>query len=993
MPFSICQCCLVFLVAGQGPTDLRPAVGPLTPAEAEKAMVAAPGLAVTLIASEPGLVDPVCAAFDEKGRLFVAEMRGYPNGGVGTGEVSSGRIRLLTDENRDGKFDKSLIYAEGLRFPMGLLPWRGGLLVAQAPEILFLKDADCDGRAEIRQTLYSGFLLPNIQQLVNTLTLGLDGRVHAMVGGAGGDIRCPGVPAFKLSLRGRACSFDPDTPGSMRAETGGGQYGLAADRLGRWFTNTNSQHLRFIALTDSLLAGNPHLAPPSPTVDIPEHGAACKVFRLSEPEPWRVERTRRRVGSPEARRLPSTELVPAGYSTSACSPLPLDGGLFTGIWRDAVLVCDPANNLIIADKLIPQGAGFTATRLLPETEALASRDNFFRPVHLSFMPDGAVMVCDFYREAIETPLSLPDDLKARMGLESKEKGRLWRLAPIGKPPQALEALPLEWAQRLPWLGDDNPWRRFTAHRLVLEEHSPAVVDSLRAMAANEPRSLARVHALSLLARLAKLDNASLTACLAHGDAGVREVALTCLMSHRESSASTRSAASRLLDDTAPRVRFQAAAWAAREGLFDALLAKCLWRDADEPWIVAAAWSSLSPDLARYVKVWGDEAGKTPLGSSHSRLLSQAGRQIGARPSSDAIPLLARSLKLTALQDPAWRGAFLDGLSLGMRQAGHDIESWWAPVPVSQGKSSPAPLAVLEPLLRAAAATLVDGKAKESDRQSAASLLALAPSSAWRGLASEVLHGKNSPALQLTTITALAGRRDTILLSEISAGLPAMAQAARAELISQLISTPVGQHSLLTAVELGKAPPALIDAAARTVLLSSRQPALKTRAEKIFTAINGSRQEVFARYQPVATKGPGDAIRGREVFGRHCITCHKVGETGHTVGPELKAALQGKDKDALLLAILDPSREIDPRFAQMVMETGDGRTIAGLLAAETPVSVTLRRAEGIEETVLRANLESLTATGKSLMPEGLEAQITPAQMGDLLEYLLQFGKGG
>ena len=221
----------------------------------------------------------------------------------------------------------------------------------------------------------------------------------------------------------------------------------------------------------------------------------------------------------------------------------------------------------------------------------------------------------------------------------------------------------------------------------------------------------------------------------------------------------------------------------------------------------------------------------------------------------------------------------------------------------------------------------------------------------------------------------------------------MAQAARAEVISQLISTPVGQHSLLTAVELGKAPPALIDAAARTVLLSSRQPALKTRAEKIFTAINGSRQEVFARYQPVATKGPGDAIRGREVFGRHCITCHKVGETGHTVGPELKAALQGKDKDALLLAILDPSREIDPRFAQMVMETGDGRTIAGLLAAETPVSVTLRRAEGIEETVLRANLESLTATGKSLMPEGLEAQITPAQMGDLLEYLLQFGKGG
>ena len=105
-----------------------------------------------------------------------------------------------------------------------------------------------------------------------------------------------------------------------------------------------------------------------------------------------------------------------------------------------------------------------------------------------------------------------------------------------------------------------------------------------------------------------------------------------------------------------------------------------------------------------------------------------------------------------------------------------------------------------------------------------------------------------------------------------------------------------------------------------------------------------------------------------------------------MGPELKAALQGKDKDALLLAILDPSREIDPRFAQMVMETGDGRTIAGLLAAETPVSVTLRRAEGIEETVLRANLESLTATGKSLMPEGQLKDLTDEQVRNLFAYL-------
>ncbi|MCE2806790.1 MAG: hypothetical protein LW700_16550, partial [Gemmataceae bacterium] len=102
---------------------------------------------------------------------------------------------------------------------------------------------------------------------------------------------------------------------------------------------------------------------------------------------------------------------------------------------------------------------------------------------------------------------------------------------------------------------------------------------------------------------------------------------------------------------------------------------------------------------------------------------------------------------------------------------------------------------------------------------------------------------------------------------------------------------------------------------------------------------------------------------------------------------------GKDKAALILAILDPSREIDPRYSQMVAETKDGRTVAGLLAAETPVNVTLRRAEGMEDVILRTNLEALTATGKSLMPEGLENQISPEQMADLLEFLLQMAKGG
>jgi len=986
---------LFFLPLGQ---NLTPAVGPLSPGEAEKAMVVAPGLAMQLVASEPQVVDPVCATFDENGRLYAAEMRGYPNGGVGTGDISSGRISLLTDENHDGKYEKSVTFAQGLRFPMGLLPWRGGLLVAQAPEILYLKDTNNDGKADIRKTLYVGFALPNIQQLVNTLTLGLDGRIHAMVGGAGGDIRCPDVPAFNLSLRGRACSFDPDQPGSMRAETGGGQYGLAADRFGHWFTNTNSQHLRHIALPDSLLAGNPYLAPPAATVDIPQHGAATKVFRISEPEPWRVERTRRRAGSADAKRFPTTELVAGGYTTSTCSPLPTDGGLFTGPWRDAVLVCDPANNLITGDKLASNGAGFTATRLLANGEVVASKDNFFRPVHLSFMPDGAVMVCDFYREAIETPLSLPDDLKARMGLESKQKGRLWRLAPADKQQTALPNFPTDLAGRLNKLGSDNPWDRFTAHRLILEQDPNLFVEGLHKLAQTDPRPLARVHALSLLARLNTLDTADILAGLNHPESGVREVALICLPAHQGPSAKPDVRALELLEDTSPRVRFQATAYAARGIANEETLAHRLWSDASDTWIVAAAWSNKASNLARYLEVWALQAHSQPLNPARAKLITQAGMQIGARPAADAVPLLARSLALSALSTTQWRNLFLQGLSQGMRQAGQDIDGWWTPAPAADGTRQKPPLATLEPQLRAASTLALDNKATEKDRLNAIATLALAPSLNWRDMAADLLNNKNSPAVQLAAVAALTGRRDAPLLAYVAASLPNMAPSARNELLTQLIASPQGIHSLLTAIETGKIPPSLVDASSRTSLLNSKQSATVSRASKLLATSTSTRETVVKRYQQalVDSNSEKDITRGREVFIKNCAACHKTGDaanTGHVVGPELKAVLPGKDKAALILAILDPSREIDPRYAQMVAETKDGRTLAGLLAAETPVNVTLRRAEGMEDVILRTNLEALTATGKSLMPEGLENQITPEQMADLLEFLLQMAKGG
>ncbi len=270
----------LFLDADTPPSLGNP--GPFTPKEELAKFQVSKGFRIELAASEPEVVDPVCMAFDERGRIFVGEMISYPNAGVGTGVITSGRIKLLEDRDGDGIYETSTIYADGLRFVMGLHPYKGGVLAAVAPDLLYLKDTTGSGKADVRQKVYTGFGLANIQQLLNGVQWGLDNWVYAISGSSGGTIT-PGeksdMPPLVLGSRG--IRFKPGVPGSLQPTSSGGQYGLTPDEYSRWFTNTNSQHLRHIVLPDHYLRRNPLLPVSAVTLDIPDHGAACKVFRIS----------------------------------------------------------------------------------------------------------------------------------------------------------------------------------------------------------------------------------------------------------------------------------------------------------------------------------------------------------------------------------------------------------------------------------------------------------------------------------------------------------------------------------------------------------------------------------------------------------------------------------------------------------------------------------------------------------------------------------------
>src|SRR5262249_13731126 len=178
---------------------------PLSPKEELATFHLAKGFRAELVACEPDVVDPVAMAFDEDGRIYVAEMIGYPNGGVGTGNLSSGRVVRLEDRDGDGFYEHSTVFADNLRLPSGVMPWKGGLLVAGAPDIFYLEDTDGDGKADRRRTLYTGFSLSNSEQLINSLQWALDNWVYGCAGGEGGTITSPekkDMPAVTLHGRG-----------------------------------------------------------------------------------------------------------------------------------------------------------------------------------------------------------------------------------------------------------------------------------------------------------------------------------------------------------------------------------------------------------------------------------------------------------------------------------------------------------------------------------------------------------------------------------------------------------------------------------------------------------------------------------------------------------------------------------------------------------------------------------------------------------------------
>lgn len=980
MLFLVLPACfwLVLPVARPADPPLPKAPGPLTPQQEQKTFRIDERFRIDLVACEPAVVDPVAMCFDERGRLFVCEMRGYPNGGVGTGNETRGRIQCLTDQDGDGYFETVTTFAEGLRFPTGVTPYRGGIIVAVAPDVVYLEDTDGDNRADRKTVLYTGFDLSNIEQLVNSLQWGLDNWIYGTGGGAGGTITSPQNPRMPpVTLRNRGIRFRPDRPGSLEPVSSGGQYGLTADDFQRWFTATNSQHLRQIVLPEHYLKRNPHLPVAAVTLDIPEHGPAAKVFRISEFEPWRVERTRRRAGGPDAKRFPSTELVPGGYFTSACSPLIYTADLFGPEFYGNNFVCDPANNLIHRELLKENGAVFRAVRAYPDREFLASTDTWFRPVFLATGPDGAIYVLDFYREVIETPLSLPEDLKRQVNLESRDRGRIWRIAPKDFRPSKLP----DWsAKRSEELVDEllspNPWRRLTAQRLLVERRAESVVADVRKRLGTAAGSPARANLLWTLHELRGLTADDVRAALDDPNPGVREQALRLAEDFLPHSAELKQKLAGLVNDPSPRVRFQLAFSAGTLPPADAapVLAELLVRDGGDIWTVTAALSSASgcgPDLLQRLA-----RTQPPAPAS---LLQQLAGVIGAK---GDVAEIAGVLGLAAEGAPA---AVLEGLSQGMRASRAPLTAWWADPPAE----ARAALNRLRPRFEAAARVACDESAGAGERVAAAAALAHGPFELAARLA-DVLVPTTPGDVQVAAVRTLSRHTDPGVAELLLKHWPGYGPALRREVLDALLARPERVAKLLEAIESRRVAANELTPAQVQQLQNHPAPTVRAKAASVLRRGETDRARVVRDYLP-ALQLTGDADKGRIVFQKSCSACHRLDGVGHDVGANLQAALPSKSGEELLIAIFDPNREVDPRYLSYTVVTADERVLQGVVAAESPSSITLRMAEGKEEVILRSNITSLRSAAVSLMPTGLEKDLTPQDVADLLAFLRKAGR--
>jgi putative membrane-bound dehydrogenase-like protein len=914
--------------------------GPVAPAlagfQVEK------GFRLEVVAAEPLVTAPVAMAFDEEGRLFVAEMPGAEGSSP---QPQAGRIRMLQDTNDDGVFETSTVYEENLPQPSALACYHGGVFVGTAPDLIYLKKS---GTAEERALIASGFDWnsggPESARLSN-LNWGLDNRIHGVTGIALGDPFAPHTASGPSGTSvGSQIILEPRTR-TVSPAPGPACSGLCFDNWGCEFVTAPSRPLLTSIYKPRYAARNPYFAAPPQMLDV-----ASPATRIFGPA----------GANARALVLQASGTLPSTWLTSACGTVIYRGNAFPTGYQGNVFVADPQVHIIHRMVLREDALEPIAGRPAEErgSEFLASRGASFRPIQIINGPDGALYVADQQ--------------------DGGGRGRIYRIVPLGFKRTKLPPLGKASSYDLvAMLSHPNGWQRDTAARLLYERQDPAVALSLVRLLGAGASPLARLHALHTLEGLGGLDQQSLIQALRDRDGRVREQAVQ--LSERRMRGGTTSDPiwNQLLTMTTDpllRVRYQLALslGEARRPEKTQALVTLLLSDPDNRWIQAAVLSSVAQGTGDFFVALASNAQFRNVPTSQSFLRSVAymigleGRQ------QDLSRVMAFIDRISPDQPQAI--ALLSSLAEGMHAGGAYL---FGSDPTGQ----------IRRRLVYALNIGAEASAAVPVRIDALRLVGLGPDMYGNARTSllTILGSTQPPVIQSTVLDVLGRVADPQIAPALIQKMPALSAALRRDAVVALLGHSSHYAGVMAALQDGRINPADVPPAQVNLLRTFRDAAVRQAAVRFFGPVPLERSEVMERFMP-ALSLRGDARLGHAIFTDRCTACHRLGGEGQDLGPSLIAARVG-GKSRIMAAVLDPNADTESRGAACVVETGPGEMMVGVMQNGTSATLTLGQPDSAPIVLSRANMLSLQAQTWSLMPTGLEEGLSPQDMADLLEYLM------
>jgi putative membrane-bound dehydrogenase-like protein len=958
---------------GRAPQGERPPHGQdtmpgpaLSPAEAIKKMKVLEGFHVELVAAEPDLVNPVAMTFDERGRIWITESLEYPRRSAGPGRD---RIKVLESTKGDGKYDKITVFAEGLNIPSGIAVGHGGVWVANSPDILFYREGP-DGKAAGKpEVVVTGFGRDDTHELPNSLTWGPDGWLyglngvfnHSHVKYRGKDYR---FTCALFRIHPRTKDFEVFCEGTSNP------WGIAFDTEGSAFVSA--------CVIDHLW----HLV---------QTGYYHRQGGPYPPYTWKIE-----------------SIVKHRHQKAAyCGIHFFDSDAYPPEYRGKLYLGNIHGNCINVDELTRDGSTYFGK---PRPDFLTANDAWFMPVAQRTGPDGCLYILDWY----DRYHCYQDANRDPAGID-RVNGRLYRV--VYKDYKAAGTFDLAKEsndQLIERLHSPNVFYRDLAQRLLSERNTPDTRIKLWRLVREEsgPRK-ARLHALWSLIGTGQLEVYFHNDLMRSKDATMRAWGVRAAGNMRQVPVLIRERLKQLANDPSPDVQLQVAIAARKvQGVEPLpLLVQVASRCGDDRLIPHIVWQNLHPLLETQATEFVALLGKYDMAQSPglAKIVPRTVERMLASKANGtaAVATLLRSLLDGKLAHPALARQCLGMLTekiqtgeLAGQQREH-LGTQLLPLARTILARERDPLELEAALF---AATLKDPMGLARARQNwfategfedtglkiLNALVAAGDVAVLDSVAAGLADPKTgSPRFRGQMLAAL-GRLDNPRVAEIVlASYARIEPDLRPRAIELLTQRTNWSKQLLQAIGARKISADTLNVNQVRKLLSSKDPELVKQVKAHWGTIrdgrNPEREQIVADMRTLLTKQRGDPLAGWKVFKNVCAQCHKMYGEGVDVGPDITANGRS-DFTQLLSNVFDPSLVIGAGYQATTVATTKGQILTGLVVEDNAQRVVLKTQGGKLETVPRGEVEMMSVSQVSLMPEGLEKQLRPQEIADLFAFL-------